>query len=115
MLIKYNSREASDSYNFLNYMFLELFISGTWSEFYNGDSDVQSCVPESIQWFLETQAFLWLYSMIWLLSPSPLSRQHVASLSKSSCVSPVDLTDRGGGGGGRKKKPPQKTRFKKKK
>ncbi len=35
------------------------------------------------------------YSQIWLLSP--LFRQQVVSLSQSSCVSPVELTDRRGG------------------
>jgi hypothetical protein len=34
---------------------------------------------------------------IWLLPhPLPLSRQQVVSLSQSSCVKPVDLTDRRG-------------------
>jgi hypothetical protein len=35
--------------------------------------------------------------MIWLLH-HPFSRQKVVSLSQSSCVSPVELTDRRGGG-----------------
>jgi hypothetical protein len=34
------------------------------------------------------------------LAPPPLSREHVVSLSPSSCVSPVELTDGEGGGGG---------------
>jgi hypothetical protein len=38
--------------------------------------------------------------MIWLLAP-PLSRQQIASLTQSSCVSPVLLTDGRGGGVGR--------------
>ncbi len=46
------------------------------------------------------QAFLWLYIRL-LAYPHPLlSRQQVVSLSKSSCVSPVELTDGRGGGGG---------------
>ncbi len=38
--------------------------------------------------------------MIWLLPyPLPLSREQVVSLSPSSCVSPVELTDGGRGRG----------------
>ncbi len=42
-------------------------------------------------------------AVVWFgCSPTPLSRQQVFSLSQSSCVSPVKLTDgRGGGGWGR--------------
>jgi hypothetical protein len=41
--------------------------------------------------------------MIWLLPhPSPLSRQQVVSLSQSSCVSPIQLTDGREGGEGAK-------------
>jgi hypothetical protein len=36
------------------------------------------------------------------LLPPPFSRQQVVSLSQSSCVSPVELTDGGAGGGGAK-------------
>ncbi len=36
--------------------------------------------------------------MIWLLPPPPLFRKKVVSLSESSYVSPVELTDGGGGG-----------------
>jgi hypothetical protein len=56
--------------------------------------------PESIEWFIEDQAFLRSYDSAprpphYLLSP--VSRQQVASLSQSSCVSPVELTDGKGG------------------
>jgi hypothetical protein len=57
--------------------------------------------------YREGLAFLWSYD----LSPAPpllsLSRQQVVSLSQSSCVSPVELSDGRGGrrgrGGGRGK------------
>jgi hypothetical protein len=45
--------------------------------------------------------------MIWLLA-HPLSRRQVFSLSHSSCVSPVELTD-GRGGKGVVEEPNQKT------
>ncbi len=48
--------------------------------------DYERVVAESIEWFMEDQAFLpTLFS---------LSRQEVVSLSQSSSVSPVELTDR---------------------
>ncbi len=55
---------------------------------------------ESIERFLEGQAFLRTYAFVF--PPSNLSRQQFISLSQSSCMSPVDLTDgRSGGGDGR--------------
>jgi hypothetical protein len=58
--------------------------------------------PKIIEWLLENQAFLRSYDS----APRPplphLHRQQLVSLSQSSCVSPVQLTDgRGGGRGGR--------------
>ncbi len=47
---------------------------------------------ESIEWFLEDQAFL-----NDLDPPHPLSHEHVVSLSQSSCVSPVKHSDGGKG------------------
>jgi hypothetical protein len=52
---------------------------------------------ESIELFIEEHAFLQSYDSSSLPSPSPLSRQQIVSLSQSSCVSPVEFTDRGGG------------------
>jgi hypothetical protein len=43
---------------------------------------------------IEDQAFSPSYD--WLFPPPPLSRQQVVSLSQSSCVSPVELTDERG-------------------
>ncbi len=56
---------------------------------------------ERIAWFIEGQAFLRSYDSAPKPISSPLSHQQVASLSQSSCVSPVQLTDGRGGGGGR--------------
>jgi hypothetical protein len=40
------------------------------------------------------------------LLPPPRSHQQVVSLTRSSCASPIELTDwRGGGGGGERAKP----------
>ncbi len=44
---------------------------------------------ESIEWFVEGQAFLQSYDSA---PPPPLSRQRVVSLFQSSCVSPVEIT-----------------------
>ncbi len=44
---------------------------------------------ESIEWFIEDQAFSPSYD----LAPPPLSRQKVVSLAQSSCVSPVEMND----------------------
>jgi hypothetical protein len=56
---------------------------------------------ESIEWFIEEQAFSQLYDLAPPPPPPPLSRQQVVSLSHSSRVSLVKLTDgRGGKGGG---------------
>ncbi len=50
--------------------------------------------PESIAWSIEDQAFLQLYGAAPRRPAYPLlSRQQLASLSESSCVSPVKLTD----------------------
>jgi hypothetical protein len=51
-------------------------------------------VPESIELFLEDQAFLRSYDS----APRP-STEKVVSLSRSSCVPPVELTDGGVGAG----------------
>ncbi len=60
-------------------------------------------VPESIEWFKEDQAFSQSYVLA-SPPPNPLFRQQVVSLSQSSCVSPVQLTDgRGGKRGGEAK------------
>ncbi len=55
--------------------------------------------PESIEWSIEDQNFLRLY--VWYgSSPTPppptFSSQQIVSLSQSSCVSPVELTDERG-------------------
>jgi hypothetical protein len=54
---------------------------------------------ESIECFIEDQAFPPSYNFA-PSPPPPLSSQ-IDSLSQSSCVSSVDLTDGDGGGGGR--------------
>ncbi len=52
---------------------------------------------ESIEWFIEDQAFSSSYDLAFL--PPLLTRRHVVSLSQSSCVPPVKLTDGRGQGG----------------
>jgi hypothetical protein len=62
-------------------------------------STLSSASAESIELFKEDQAFLRSND----LAPpplTPLSRQQVLSLSRSSCVSPVELTNGEGGGEG---------------
>jgi hypothetical protein len=56
---------------------------------------------ESIEWFLEGQAFLRSYDSAPCppTSPFPPSREQVVSLSQFSSVSPVELTDGRRGGG----------------
>ncbi len=49
--------------------------------------------PESIKWFIEDQACSPSYDLAPLPPPFPLLRQQVLSLSQSSCVSAVELTD----------------------
>jgi hypothetical protein len=61
-----------------------------------------TCTPESIECIIEDKAFLPSYDLA--PSPPPPSCQQVASLSQSSCVSPVELTD-GIAGGGEEKEP----------
>jgi hypothetical protein len=46
--------------------------------------------PESIEQFIEDQAFFSSYDST---PPPPLSRQQVVSLSQSSCGLPVEPTD----------------------
>jgi hypothetical protein len=53
---------------------------------------------ESIELSIDDQAFLRLYDSA---SIPPLSRLQVVSLSQSSCMSPVELTDGKGVGGWR--------------
>ncbi len=53
-------------------------------------------VPESIKWFTENQAFWLSYDLVPPPPHPPLSRHEVVSLSQSSCLSPVQLTDRRG-------------------
>jgi hypothetical protein len=48
---------------------------------------------ESIELFIKDQAFLWSYESAPPHPLSPLSREQVVSLSQSSHVSPVELTD----------------------
>jgi hypothetical protein len=55
---------------------------------------------ESIKSFIEDQAFSLSYYLATPPPHPPLSRQQVISLSQSSCVSPIKLTDGMGGGGG---------------
>ncbi len=57
----------------------------------------QEASPESIECFIEDQAFLRQYDLALPPPPLPPSRQQVVSLSKSSCVLPVELTEGGGG------------------
>ncbi len=58
--------------------------------------------PESNEWFIEDKAFLRLY---YLAPPSPpppfpfINWQQIVSVSQTSCVSPVELTDGIGGEG----------------
>ncbi len=47
---------------------------------------------ESIEIFIEEQAFSSSYDLAHLLPPLHISRQQVFSLSQSSCMSPVELT-----------------------
>ncbi len=49
-------------------------------------------IPETIKWFIEDQALSTSYDSA-PPPPSPISRQLAVSLSESSCVSPVELTD----------------------
>jgi hypothetical protein len=57
---------------------------------------------DNIELFMEDQAF----SLSYELAPNPppplLFRQEIVPLSQSTCVSPVELTDKGGGGRGAK-------------
>ncbi len=62
-----------------------------------------------IESFLEDQAFLRSYDSAPRPPPIPLSRQQVISFSQSSCVSPVELTDRRGGKGVHGQEPNHKT------
>ncbi len=55
--------------------------------------------PDIIEGFVEDQAFLQSYDWAPRLPPSPLSPQQVVSLSQSTCVSTVELTDGSGKGG----------------
>jgi hypothetical protein len=48
---------------------------------------------ESIELLIEDQAFLRSYDLAPRPPPSPISPQPIVSLSQSSCVSPVELTD----------------------
>ncbi len=48
---------------------------------------------ESTEWLIDDQAFLRSYGSAPRPSPYPLAPQQVVSLSLSSCVSPVELTD----------------------
>ncbi len=63
-----------------------------------GEVGYKDCT-ESVQWFIEAQASLRSYDMA--PRPSPFSRQQVVSLSHSSYVSPIELTDIRGGGVGK--------------
>ncbi len=56
--------------------------------------------PESIERFIEDQPLSLSYDLAPPHPLSPLSRQQVLSLCQSSCVSPVELTNRRVGGGG---------------
>jgi hypothetical protein len=61
--------------------------------------DPPYCAPDSVEWFVEDQAFLPSHD---LAPPPPLPHfvmHQVVSLSQSSCLSPVELTDRGVGWG----------------
>ena len=75
------------------------------------------CLPSSCclgtPWLLDTvtyqtESIFCIYRVpgfppvVWFGTPPLPSRQHVVSLSQTSCVSPVELTDGMGGGGGRK-------------
>ncbi len=54
---------------------------------------------ESIEWFIEDQAFLLSYDLAPRPLPPPLSCQQLVYLSQSSSVSPVELMPAMGGGG----------------
>jgi hypothetical protein len=61
-------------------------------------ASIVSLWTESIKRFIEDQAFS--LSLVWLFRHTPpYFRQKVVSLSQSSCVSPVELTDGIGGEG----------------
>ncbi len=62
----------------------------------NWEQKIQQLPPESIEWFIEDQAFLPSDYF-----PPPPPSQQVVSLSQYSCVLPVELTDGRGGGFGR--------------
>jgi hypothetical protein len=49
---------------------------------------------EHIELFIEDQAFLWSYDSAPRPPPPPLSHLQLVSLCQSSCVSPIELTDR---------------------
>ncbi len=58
-------------------------------------------MPEGTELFIEDQACSPSYDLAPSPPLSPLSRRQDVSLSQSSSVSLVELTDGGGGGGGR--------------
>ncbi len=60
---------------------------------------------EDIEIFIEDQALLRSYELAPPQPPSTLSLQQAVSLSQSSCVSSVELTDGRGGGRGMGEEP----------
>jgi hypothetical protein len=60
----------------------------------DGNMDWRGGLKESIEGFIEDRAFLRLYESAQHPPPFPFSCQQVFSLSQSSSVSPVELTDR---------------------
>ncbi len=66
---------------------------------------MQGCNTDSIEWFIEDQAFLRSYVSVPRASPSPLSRPQVVSLSQSFYVWPFELADGRGGVQGLGKEP----------
>ncbi len=64
--------------------------------------DFTALHTENIELFVEDQAFLRSYDSALRPPTPPLSRLQLVSLSQSSCVSPIELTDRRMGGRGAK-------------
>ncbi len=69
-----------------------------FSCFYKQHYNFVNCgTPESIDLFIEDQAFLWPYDSAPHPPPTHLSSQQVVYLSQYSCVSPTEFTDGRGG------------------
>ncbi len=87
-------------WEYINRNFFAVWLTSSGGLYYLHPKGIR-VKPESIQWFIEDQAFSRSYDFD--LAPSqpssPLSHQQVVSLSHSSCASPVELTDGRGGRG----------------